>query len=161
MTNEQEHVCCAEVKDVSVLSVLPESQKSDIVESLKMIASEVLSICAEVCDMKPACVPARTALFKQYVHMAHAGKVREEDKGVKYAQAGEIEDALKKLKAALVQMDPIHSNWYEHVVHELYGYAEGHSSDAEPSASAPTRSEPSGAGPDESNPGGNGDAFGK
>jgi hypothetical protein len=106
------------VDNPSVLDVLPESLTNDIKESLVMINREVFAVCFAVCEDKPPCVPARSALFKQYIHMAYAAKDNRERMA---DQAAKCERALKGLRGALVQMDPIRRNWYNYEVRALYG----------------------------------------
>lgn len=107
----------ADVEVESVLTVLPESQKSDIHRCQIVIAEGVFSICGDVSVAKPACVPARAALFKQYLHMEHASRAG----GRPTDQAAKIKNSLRCLKNALVKMDPIHANWHRHAFAQLYG----------------------------------------
>lgn len=122
-----------------MLEVLPESQLCDIQRCQIVIAEGVFSICGDVALANPACVPARTALFKQYLHMAHASRTS----GKPAAQAAKTRKALWHLKHALVKMDPVHANWHRHAFAQLYG---DDPSDSAPPGGSPTMTAPSDSG---------------
>lgn len=108
----------------SVLPILPESQTTEVKTSLSSIAKEAFSICGDVCCVKQACVPARAALYKQYLHMARASKASgkpPEKSGTPSEKAAKLEHALRHLKNSLCKMDPMHGNWYRYEYRLLYG----------------------------------------